>query len=157
MWCASLFLLKYIVPPHPALVKTLEKFWKCILNFVAPIIWWNIFVCGPLWTSTAQVLYLFCVVRGTQIYKNWTRSGGDNWGWCYKNWQYHSFLSYNACEAITENWSDWLDELELIKKNGYRIRTKGGHNYWWMLLLLHTPSIYCWNKNVDLFGGWRCY
>ena len=80
MWDASLVIPKYIVSPHPALVETSEKFCKCTSNFVAPRIWWNSFVCGPLSTWPTQVSNLFSVGRGQQIYKNWTDDEGDNWG-----------------------------------------------------------------------------
>ena len=33
-----------------------------------------------------------------------------------KNWQEHSFVSGGACEAIAENWSTQLHELDSIHK-----------------------------------------
>ena len=41
-------------------------------------------------------------------------------GLVLKNWQEHSFVRNNVREAMSENWPDRLDELDLIKKiNGY--------------------------------------
>ena len=116
MWDASLVIPNNIVPPHPALVESLEKFWKCTSNFVAPRIWWKKIVCGPLLTWPTQVSNIFGVGRGPQIYKTWTSNDGDNWGWCCKKWQEHSFVSDNAREAIAENQSARLDELDSIQK-----------------------------------------
>ena len=57
------------------------------------------FIYGPLLSWTTQVSNLLGVGRGPQIYKNRTNNGGDNWGWCCKNWQEHSFVSDNAREV----------------------------------------------------------
>ena len=116
MWDAFLVIPKYIVPSHPALVKTLEKFCKCTSNFVAPRICWTDIFCGPLLTWPTQVYNIFSVVRRQLIYKNWTSNGGEKLGWCCKKLQEQSFVSDHTREGIAENWSDWLDELELIKK-----------------------------------------
>ena len=62
----------------------------------------NIFICGPLLPWPTCMSNLFRVWRGPQIYQNWTIGGGDNWGWCCKKWQEHSFVSDNVCEAIAK-------------------------------------------------------
>ena len=45
--------------------------------------------------------------------------GGDAWKKC----QEHSFVSDNACEAITENWSKKLDEPYSIRKRKWIEKT----------------------------------
>ena len=62
-------------------------------------------------------LIYFGVGRGSQIYQYWTINEGENWGWCCKKWQEHSFISDNARETIAENPSALLDELDLIQKS----------------------------------------
>ena len=42
--------------------------------------------------------------------------GGRKLGVIMKNWQEHSFVSGGACEAIAENWSTQLHELDSIHK-----------------------------------------
>ena len=76
-----------------------KKFWKCTLKFVVPRIWWKEIVCIPLLTWPTKVSNLFGVGRGAQTYKNWTINGGENFGWCCKKWQEHSFVSGNAHEV----------------------------------------------------------
>ena len=84
---------------------------------------------------------IFGVGRGPQIYKNWTSNGVTIVGVVQKV-SITFIFSGNACEAIAENWSARLDELDTIKKiNGYRIRTKSVCNYWGDHLILHTLSI----------------
>ena len=128
---------------------------------MAPRIWWIFFICGPLLTWPTQVSNLFGDGRGAQIYKNWLINGGDNWGWCCKKWQEHSFVSDNASEAIKKK-SSWLDELDLIqKRKRLEIRTKSVRDYWGMRLMFHTRSIYYMQKNDNLLGEWSpekvCY
>ena len=76
----------------------------------------EIFVCSPLLICPTQVSNLFGDGRGPQIYKKWTSNGGDNWEWCCKKWQEHSFVSDNACETIIANWSAQHNESESIQK-----------------------------------------
>ena len=47
---------------------------------------------------------------------------------------------------------DLTNRTQFKKGNGYKIRTKSVHNYWGIYLMLHTPSIYYWHKNIDLPG-----
>ena len=98
MWYAYLIIPKYIVPPNPALVETLEKFWNFTSDFVAPRIWWKTF-CVTLLTWPNQVSNIFGVVRVPKIYKKWTSNSGENWGWCCKKWLKHSFVSDNVLEV----------------------------------------------------------
>ena len=74
------------------------------------------FIFGTLLTWTAQVSNIFGVGSGPQIYTNGNSNGGEKQGRCYKNWQEHSFVSDDVCEAITENWSAQLDESDSITK-----------------------------------------
>ena len=109
-------------------------------------------ICGPLLTWPTQVSNLFGVGRGPQIYKNWTSYGGDNWGWCCKKWQEHSFVRDNTCEAISENRSDWLEYsdytyyikkfiLKKKSKNLIRERLELENTYVWELMhILKTKS-----------------
>ena len=43
MWYDYLIIPKFIVPPHPALVETSEKFYKRTLKFMANRTWWKRF------------------------------------------------------------------------------------------------------------------
>ena len=76
----------------------------------------NVFDCGPLLTWSTQVSNIFGSGRWPQIHKNCTSNRGDNWGWLFKRWQEHSFISDDTHEAVSENWSAQLDELESIIK-----------------------------------------
>ena len=59
---------------------------------------------------------IFGVGRGAANLDNCTSNGADNWGWCCKKWQEHTFVSDNACEAIVETWSAQIDKLDYIEK-----------------------------------------
>ena len=59
---------------------------------------------------------MFGVGRGTQVDKNWTSNGDNNWGWFCKKWQEYSFVSDNAHKSIAENWSAQHDKSDLIFK-----------------------------------------
>ena len=39
----------------------------------------NFFICGLLLAWTTYISNIFNVGKGPQIYKNWTRNGGENW------------------------------------------------------------------------------
>ena len=80
MLYASLVITKYIVPPNPALVETLEKNLKMHFELRGTQDMLKFFVCGPLLTRPGQVSNQFGVGRGPQIYKKWTSTGGENWG-----------------------------------------------------------------------------
>ena len=62
-------------------------------------IWWKKIWLLPLLTWPTQVYNRFGAGRGPQLYKHWNVNGGDNWGWCYKKWQEHSFVSDNEREV----------------------------------------------------------
>ena len=47
---------------------------------------------------------------------------------------------------------DLTNRTQFKKGNGYKILTESVHNYWGIYLMLHTPSIYYWHKNIDLPG-----
>ena len=155
MWDASLVIPKFIVPPHPNLVKTLEKIWKCTLKFMAPRILWKGFILDPLLTWPTQVSNQFSVGGGTQIYKRWTSNGGKKLGWFFNRWQYHSFFSYNAREAITENWSDLLDETDSIQKR------KRLEKYVQKLCTFTGECVYCSIRRLsttetEMSTSWGC-
>ena len=84
MWGDSLFIPKYIVPPHPTPVKTSENPESALRTSWHPGYGENIFVAIPPFTWPNQVSNIFGVGRGAQIYKKWTINGGENWGWCWK-------------------------------------------------------------------------
>ena len=116
MWYASLLILKYILPSHPAFVKTLGKFYKQTLNFMTPSILWTCFhLRSPFNQDYLCVLWFWCW-KGTIKFKVWDSNGGDNWGWSWKNWQEQSFVGDNPCESISENWSAPLEKLDYIQK-----------------------------------------
>ena len=146
MWDAPIVIPKYILTPHPNLVETLEKFCKCTWNFVAHRIWCFFFICIPLLTWPTWVSTIHGIGRGPQIYKNWTSNGGDNWGWCFKKMQGHSFVSDDEREAILENWSAWLDKSKSIQKRKHLGTTykkcaqllQSLCNVAYAVLLLHT-------------------
>ena len=58
------------------------------------------------------------VGRRRKIYKKWTSNGGDNWGWCWKKWQEHSFVGDNAREDIAKNCL-----LDLMNQNQFKNET----------------------------------
>ena len=123
MWDNYLIIPKYIVPPYPALVKTSENSETALLT-----LWHSRYgeknrFQPPFNLAWLSVLSIPCR-KGAPNIKKWTSNGVDNWGWCFKNWQDYSFVSYNEGKAaITENWSAQLDESKTIKK-GERLENK---------------------------------
>ena len=69
-------------------------------------------------------------------------------GLVLKNWQEHSFVRNNVREAMSENWPDRLDELDLIQKSKWlEIRYKNcaqllhnSFNVTYAILLSHTQK-----------------
>ena len=82
MCFASLVISKYIYH-HILPLSRLRKISECALRTSwHPGYYENIFVAIPLLTCPAKVPNIIGVGRGTQIYKNCTSNGGNNWGWC---------------------------------------------------------------------------
>ena len=65
-----------------SLSRLWKKFESALRNLWHPGYGKNISVAVPLLTWPTQVSILFGVGKGTQIYKNWTSNGDNNWWWC---------------------------------------------------------------------------
>ena len=110
-------------------------------------------ICIPVLTYPTYVYNIFGLESGPQIYRYWTRNGGDNQWRCCKKWQQNSFVTDNAREYIIENCSTRPDEPESIKKgNGQKQRTKIVRDYCGMSSILHTTFYYYRYTNIDLLG-----
>ena len=74
------------------------------------------FDCVALLIWPTQVSNIFSVVRWAANIQKMDYRRGRQLGLMLKNWQEHSRVSDNACQAIPENWSARLDKLGLIQK-----------------------------------------
>ena len=103
--------------------------------------------------ACSSVLYIRCW-KGSKIYKNWTRNLGNNGGGdaakSGKNTNLLVIMRTRLLQKIglidLENWTRFK------KGNGYKICTKSVRDYWGMRVMIHTPFIYYWHKNVNLLG-----
>ena len=159
MWDASIVIPKYIVPPHPDLVKNSEKLWKCALNFLAPRIWWKTFVDIPPLTQPTQVSNLFCFGRGAQIYKKLTINGVTMWVDAAKSGKNNNLLVIMYVRLLHNiGLIDLTNQTRFKKGNGHKICTNNMDNYWEIFLMLPMWYIYYWKKNIDLLGcGFWCH
>lgn len=73
----------------------------------------NIFRC--IWYPASLFIKEVPIIYSHRVWMS-IKNGGDKWGRCFKKWKEHSFVSDNARDSITENWSTRLNELEQIQK-----------------------------------------